>query len=417
MQNDEFVYTDIAFEQSRIRHTKRTVDVALLLITLNGISWAYFAYLYGAWPMVYVDGFGALGAMTVFALTRIFNLFSASTTAHLGLFVALTFVWAFLLIVEGLPAGAFPTINHWWFVATGMAASLLFVDSIFWRMSYIAFSFVSFVVCDLGLVTFPALGPLPPDAAKAMFPIMEAGVHSGVFLTILLMAGVFIASIAQAEKQLSLANGNLESLLSNMLPKSIADRLRKEGKTFAEGHAECSVLFVDIVGFTTLTTKIRPEELVALLNELFSRFDELTEEMGLEKIKTIGDAYMVAGGLPEPRPDHASACVALAIKIRETIREYADLKVRIGINSGSVIAGIIGKKKFIYDLWGDTVNIASRMESHGVVDEIQVSEQTAELIKNDFVVKLRGEIEIKGRGSMPVYLVVGKHIIRPSIIV
>ena len=123
---------------------------------------------------------------------------------------------------------------------------------------------------------------------------------------------------------------------------------------------------------------------------------------------------MVAAGLPEPRADHAQASVALAFKMRETIREYADLNVRIGIHSGSVIAGVIGRRKFMYDLWGDTVNIASRMESHGVIDEIQVSERTAELIKDDFVLKSRGEITIKGRGSMNVYLVAGKHLVRPT---
>jgi class 3 adenylate cyclase len=156
-----------------------------------------------------------------------------------------------------------------------------------------------------------------------------------------------------------------------------------------------------------------PNDLVRLLDEIFSKFDMLTEEFGLEKIKTIGDAYMVAAGLPEPRADHAKACVGLAFKMREIIREYADLNVRIGIHSGSVVAGVIGKRKFIYDLWGDTVNIASRMESHGIVDEIQVSSQTAELIKEDFVVKPRGDIVIKGRGLMSVFLVAGKPLVRP----
>lgn len=413
MLNDEFVYTDIAFEQARERTIRRTVEIALVLIVLNGIWWAYFAYSFRAWSMVYVNIFGALGVSIVIIITKFFKSLSAFAMTHLALVIALAFIWAFLLVVEGLPASQYQTLNHWWFIATGMAACLLFADSTVWRAVYTGFSFISFVVCDRGILVIHAFGPLPPETVTAMFPIMEAGVHSGVFLIVIVLAGVFISNIEQAEKQLNLANATLESLLSNMLPKTIADRLRQEGKTFADGYTECSVLFVDIVGFTILTTKMRPNDLVRLLDEIFSKFDMLTEEFGLEKIKTIGDAYMVAAGLPEPRADHAKACVGLAFKMREIIREYADLNVRIGIHSGSVVAGVIGKRKFIYDLWGDTVNIASRMESHGIVDEIQVSSQTAELIKEDFVVKPRGDIVIKGRGLMPVFLVAGKPLVRP----
>jgi class 3 adenylate cyclase len=148
------------------------------------------------------------------------------------------------------------------------------------------------------------------------------------------------------------------------------------------------------------------------LDEIFSRFDELTEQFGLEKIKTIGDAYMAAAGIPEPRLDHAQACVGLGAAMRSVIKEYAGLKARIGINSGSVVAGIIGKRRFIYDLWGDTVNIASRMESHGVIDEIQVSERTAQLISDEYETVLRGAIEVKGKGQMLVHIVKGKRLPR-----
>lgn len=412
MRSEEYVYTDVAFEHVRSRHTKRTVEVAMVLIAINAAWWAYFAYLHAQWAMLKVDLAGAAAAMAVLGMSRLLK--SAPATPHLGMMVGVTFIWAFIVVVEGIPGGRFPILNHWWFLATGMAASLLFVDSARWRLAYTAVSLLSFAVCGLSLVSFPAIGPLTEAAAAAMFPTMSAGVQIGVFLTTLLMASVFIASIAQAEKQLRIANDKLEGLLNNMLPRAIADRLRKEGKTFADGHAECSVLFVDIVGFTNLTTKLEPQDLVRLLNEIFTRFDELTEEMGLEKIKTIGDAYMVASGLPNPRADHATACVSLAIRMREAIREYADLNVRIGINSGSVVAGVIGKRRFIYDLWGDTVNIASRMESQGVVDGIQVSERTAELVKDDFVLKPHGEVVLKGRGAASVFLVVGKHVVRPE---
>ncbi|MDD2762131.1 MAG: adenylate/guanylate cyclase domain-containing protein [Methylomonas sp.] len=414
MLTDEYVYTDIAFAEIRDKHIKRTVEIALLLIALNGIGWAYFAYTYQAWAMCTVDIVGAAAASTLLLICRIKRL-PAFTMTHIAMLVAFGFIWAFLLVVEGLPAGRFPTLNHWWFVATGMASCLLFVDSKKWRLVYALFSFLSFIACDQGLLHIPAFGPLPDHVAETMFKLMEAGAHSAVFIVFMLLAGVFIASISNAEVQLRRANALQESLLSNMLPQSVADRLRKEGKTFADDYLECSVLFADLVGFTTLTTKMRPEDLVKLLDNIFSEFDELTESLHLEKIKTIGDAYMVAAGLPAPRPDHAKALVSLAFKMRETIRGYADLNVRIGIHSGAVIAGVIGRRKFMYDLWGDTVNIASRMESHGVVDEIQVSEHTAELIADEFALKPRGEIEIKGRGLMNVFLVAGKHIVRPTL--
>jgi len=146
---------------------------------------------------------------------------------------------------------------------------------------------------------------------------------------------------------------------------------------------------------------------VGLLDAIFSRFDDLTEQSGLEKIKTIGDAYMVAAGIPEARADHAVAIAELALRLQAAIREFPGLEIRIGINSGAVVAGVIGKKRFIYDLWGDTVNIASRMESQGIAGETQLSETTRALLTADFVCEERGEIPVKGKGSMRVFLLKG----------
>lgn len=414
MQLNDFVYTDIAFETIRNRYTRRSLEIAMLLLALNGLWWAYFAYLFSAWPMVAVDIFGACAAIAILLISTTLKNVSGMAIAHLGMVVCIAFIWAFILVVEGLPAGRFPTLNHWWFVVCGLSACLYFVNSTYWRAIYLVIALISFVVCDQGILLVPAYGPLPTEAASVMFSTMENGVHVGVFICVMLLAGVFVTNIVQAQEQLSRVNSTLESLLGNMLPRAIADRLRREGKTFADGYAECSVLFVDIVGFTALTKRMQPEQLVRLLDEIFSKFDLMTDELRLEKIKTIGDSYMVAAGLPEARSDHATACVALAFKLREAIREYAGLSVRIGINSGSVVAGVIGKKKFIYDLWGDTVNIASRMESHGVANEIQITAHTAELIKNEYLVKPRGEIRIKGHGPLPVFLVEGKHIFHPD---
>lgn len=201
-----------------------------------------------------------------------------------------------------------------------------------------------------------------------------------------------------------------EQLLHNILPSPIAERLKKGEKLIADTFPEVTVLFSDLVGFTELSTYYTATELVEFLNEIFTIFDSLAEKYSLEKIKTIGDAYMVVGGLPTPRPDHALAVAEMAL---DMLREIAfvnrkskgqSLRVRIGIHTGPVIAGVIGTKKFSYDLWGDTVNIASRMESHGLPNAIQISEATYSHLKGAFSCQRRGVIKIKGKGLMTTYL-------------
>ena len=208
-------------------------------------------------------------------------------------------------------------------------------------------------------------------------------------------------------------HGKSEKLLLNILPSSIADRLKQEEEIIADGFGEVTILFADIVNFTKLSARISPQELVALLNKIFSAFDRLALSYGLEKIKTIGDAYMVAGGLPLPREDHAEAIAEMALGMQEEmirIRSETgeDLSIRIGINTGPVVAGVIGIQKFTYDLWGDAVNTASRMESHGVVNCIQLTETTYKYLKEKYLCEERDTIEVKGKGKMKVYLLKGK---------
>jgi adenylate cyclase len=204
-----------------------------------------------------------------------------------------------------------------------------------------------------------------------------------------------------------------ESLLLNILPASIAEQLKTTSEPIAHSHSGVTVLFADLAGFTPMSARMDPVELVSMLDSIFSRFDELAQTFELEKIKTIGDAYMVATGLPEPRADHAQAIADMAlgmIQATDTFsKEYAvPLQIRIGINTGEVVAGVIGKKKFIYDLWGDTVNIASRMESSGETGMIQVTESTYAALKDTFVLEERGLIDIKGRGKMKTYTLKGR---------
>jgi len=204
-----------------------------------------------------------------------------------------------------------------------------------------------------------------------------------------------------------------ERLLLNILPARIATRLKSDPQSIAEKFDQVTVLFADIVGFTELAGRLAPIDLVNLLNSVFSDFDRLTEIYRLEKIKTIGDAYMVVGGLPTRSDDHADAIANFALEIQSALQQFnqkhqQNLSMRIGIHSGPVVAGVIGLKKFIYDLWGDTVNVASRMESHGVPQQVQVTDATYQFIKDRFEFEYRGRIPIKGKGLMDTYWLTGK---------
>jgi PAS domain S-box-containing protein len=217
----------------------------------------------------------------------------------------------------------------------------------------------------------------------------------------------------QAQEALRLEREKAERLLLNILPAPIADRLKQDTSSIADSFEEVTVLFADIVGFTELSATITPGELVELLNEIFSRFDRLAEKHDLEKIKTIGDAYMAVGGLPVPSKDHAEAVAEMALDMQKEIRRLSaetgqTFNIRVGINTGPVVAGVIGLKKFIYDLWGDTVNTASRMESHGIAGGIQVTHTTYEILRHKYDFQQRGAIKVKGKGEMVAYLLTGK---------
>lgn len=217
----------------------------------------------------------------------------------------------------------------------------------------------------------------------------------------------------RAEEVLREEREKSERLLLTILPSSIAQQLKEKHGTIANRFSDVTILFADIVGFTPLSSSLPPERLVELLNQIFSSFDCLTEKYDIEKIKTIGDSYMVAAGLPLPRDDHADAIAEMALDMQTIIQQFPNrwgtqLQIRIGINTGPVVAGVIGTKKFIYDLWGDAVNIASRMESHGIPGSIQVTEETYQLLQNRYQFEERGSIEIKGKGMMRTYILVGK---------
>lgn len=237
---------------------------------------------------------------------------------------------------------------------------------------------------------------------------------TSAFAILAIMSYVYSEAARNAEAKLELERQKSEKLLLNILPVSIAQRLKEDDTVIADHFDSATVLFSDIVGFTAMSEHLTPTELVGRLNRIFSAFDDLAEKYGLEKIKTIGDAYMVAGGFPELRDSHAKDVSAMALDMLEAVAECnlemeQSLNIRIGIHSGPAVAGVIGIKKFVYDVWGDTVNTASRMESSSLPGRIQLSEQAAALLDGEFVTEERGTVEVKGKGVMKTYWLLGRR--------
>jgi guanylate cyclase len=255
-----------------------------------------------------------------------------------------------------------------------------------------------------------------PDAAD----LPEAFVRAFDVLNILVVSFIAMLLLVTFARGRDVAQARVEALLLNVLPAEIADRLQSDPNSIADHFDDVSILFADVVDFTPLSSRLDARELVGLLDRLFTSFDELVDRYEVEKIKTIGDCYMVAAGVPRERPDHAQALAALALEMRECAksclpdRDGRDLRLRIGISSGPVVAGVIGRRRFLYDLWGDTVNMASRMESHGTPDEIQITRSTWELLDGDFVTEPIGLVDVKGKGEIETWRLVGVSSSRTS---
>jgi adenylate cyclase len=274
--------------------------------------------------------------------------------------------------------------------------------------------YIAFLAVFLGSgVAGEVLGNISPLPAWFTTTMLALNIAVGGTMVFTLLA-LFAKQRQDALSALQIAQDRAENLLLNVLPRSIADRLKVDSHTIADQFSSASILFADVVDFTPKSEHLAPAEVVGLLDHLFSHFDTLADRYGLEKIKTIGDAYMVAAGVPLPRPDHARALVLMGLDMVEAMRSSDDvghlgLELRIGINSGPVVAGVIGRKRFLYDLWGDAVNTASRMESQGTPGRIQITRATLELLGDEFECEPRGTIAVKGKGEMEVWHVLGRR--------
>ena len=251
----------------------------------------------------------------------------------------------------------------------------------------------------------PAQGPIDQPAGASVYELKPVAINEFGFINI-------YGTDVTAARQLAEAHELNRRLLLNILPPAIAERLLHGERVIADRFEEVTLLFADIVDFTVLSSRLSATEVVELLNEVFNVSDRLVDRFGLEKIKTIGDAYMVVGGLPEPSTDHAQRVADMALALSDELRGMAGgahpLSCRMGIHMGPAVAGVIGSKKFIYDVWGDTVNTASRMESHGVPDRIQVTEPVYRRLEGHYRFEPRGTIEVKGKGPMPTWFLLGR---------
>jgi adenylate cyclase len=273
--------------------------------------------------------------------------------------------------------------------------------------------YVAWVVVFLGSgLAGELIGPVwdpPPDWFTSTMLAMNIAVGGTMVFTLL---ALFAKQRSDALAALQVEQDKAENLLLNILPRSIADKLKAEEQPIADEFGAASILFADVVDFTPWSERLTPDEVVGCLDHLFSHFDELAERYGLEKIKTIGDCYMVAAGVPEPRADHAGALALMALDMLDAMRAEGEaghlgLELRIGINSGPVVAGVIGRKRFLYDLWGDAVNTASRMEHYGTPGRIQITRATYELLADQFECEPRGTIPVKGKGDVETWYLVG----------
>jgi adenylate cyclase len=383
------------------RAGKALLVLISVLILPVALLWAILYLAFGS-PVGWVPlGYFAvlLASIVVFSRTRNFGQLLLVGQAAILLAPTLSMI----------PLGGFLAaggVGLWGIVAP--LGALVFKDvrsAARWYVAWVVVFLVSGVAGEL----WGAESPTVPQWFTSTMLALNVTVGGTIVFTLL---ALFAAQRQNALAALRVEQAKAESLLLNILPRSIADRLKAEPQRIADQFSSASILFADVVDFTPLSERLPPDEVVGVLDHLFSHFDALAERYELEKIKTIGDCYMVAAGVPSPRPDHARALALMALDMQAAMRSvdevgHLGLGLRIGINSGPVVAGVIGRKRFLYDLWGDAVNTASRMESHGTSGRIQITSATKELLDDEFVCEPRGTISVKGKGEMEVWYLVG----------
>jgi adenylate cyclase len=395
-------------EELRVRKAVLVLS-STLMASLAFIWVATFAVL-GLWesaaiPFAYQVASAA--SIFTFARTRRYRLFRRSQ-----LWMSLVLPFALQWSLGGF--GNSSAVSLWAFTAP--LGALLFVgarEAIPWFLGFLALIAVSAGIDH----TLAHGAPHIPSGLVVAFFALNLG---GVATTAYVLLQYFVRARERAHHALEVEQAKSERLLLNVLPRPVAARLKETEGIIADACPDVTVLFADIVGFTPLSERLPAAELVGVLDNVFARWDALAAKLGVEKIKTIGDAYMAAAGVPVARDDHLEAIAEMALAMRPEVERVAaetglTLEVRIGIDSGPVVAGVIGRSKFIYDLWGDTVNTASRMESHAVASTIQVTERVRDRLRERYELRQRGTIDVKGKGPMSVYVLSGRRSERAAV--
>jgi guanylate cyclase len=378
------------------------VRIAVLILPISFL-WAGLYLAFGAWSgsVALLYAVISIASIGLFARTGNFRLLLRIQLADILLAPTLS-----MIALGGFLPGGSPGI---WGILAPLGA--LVFDGVRAGVRWF-FAFVTiFLASGFTGIALGITSPLPEWFSSVLLAL-NVTVGGTIFFTLL---ALFAKQREEALTALRSEQQRSEDLLLNILPASIAERLKDETRTIADQFAAASVLFADVVDFTARSKDLPAAEVVGLLDRLFRHFDSLAERHGLEKIKTIGDAYMVAAGVPIPRQDHASAIARLALDMVGSTAPGGpcgdlDFQLRIGINSGPVVAGVIGQRKFLYDLWGDAVNTASRMESGGTPGRIQVTRPTYELLKEEFELEPRGTIAVKGKGEMETWYLLGSSV-------
>jgi len=374
------------------------ISVLILPVAaLWGALYLAFGSPVGVVPLVYFAIL--LGAIAVFSRTRDFP--RLLRVGQVDILLAPT--------LSMIPLGGFLAaggVGLWGILAP--LAALVFSEvrsAARWLVGYL----VVFLGSGIAGEVLGAIPPPLPDWFTSTMLALNIAVGGIIMFTLL---AVFAGQRRDALAALRQEQAKSEALLLNILPRSIASKLKAQTRPIADQFGAASILFADVVDFTPWSERLAPADVVGFLDHLFSHFDELAERHGLEKIKTIGDCYMAAAGVPTPRHDHARALALMALDMLEAMRSddgvgQLGLELRVGINSGPVVAGVIGRKRFLYDLWGDAVNTASRMESHGAPGRIQITRATYELVADEFECEPRGTIAVKGKGAVEVWYLLG----------
>ncbi|HEX3300406.1 MAG TPA: adenylate/guanylate cyclase domain-containing protein [Actinomycetota bacterium] len=384
-----------------LRQKKSLLVLLAVLVLPVSIIWGtcYLAFgsPVGIIPFVYFAV--SLGSLLIFTRTKRFSPFL--TTQLLD--ILLTTTLGQMFAGGFLPAGG---VGLWGILAP--LGALVFLEvprAIRWFIGFLC----AFVLLGIAGELFFPPAPVPHWFTTTMLALNIVGTGAIAFIVLASFANQRNAALAALRQE----QARSEALITNVLPSTIAERLKGAHGSIADHVDSASVLFADIVDFTPLAQRLSPTEVVDTLDRLFSLFDGLVEQRGLEKIKTIGDCYMAAAGVPDPCTDHAQRAALLALDMRAAMDGATDgagpLELRIGINSGPVTAGVIGRKRFLYDLWGDAVNTASRMESNGMPGRIQITRATYELVKDAFVCEERGTIPVKGKGEMETWYLIASR--------